>query len=226
MEESIEDYLAHYASKYYDPVKAHEYYLKTRELKGRRSSSNLNAEGKKVWSYTKNEISTAKKNDVQEEKNNRDNQIKELRVKADKTRESISSKLEELRKSLSDITKWNKELAEDKRDTAIERLQNQKIPEGLSEEERARRIAERNAKIAKLRDDAKEEKATISESSSKTRAQYSSDAKAQRAKVASDLKAAISATREAYKTAKTSLDESYETIYQKEYDKIRAEYGK
>lgn len=226
MAEPIEDYLAHYASKYYDPVKAHEYYLKTRELKGRRSSSNLNAEGKKVWSYTKNEISTAKKNDVQEEKSNRDNQIKELRVKADKTRESISSKLEELRKSLSDITKWNKELAEDKRDTAIERLQNQKIPEGLSEEERARRIAERNAKIAKLRDDAKEEKATISESSSKTRAQYSSDAKAQRAKVASDLKAAISATREAYKTAKTSLDESYETIYQKEYDKIRAEYGK
>lgn len=226
MAESIEDYLAHYASKYYDPVKAHEYYLRTRELKGRRSSSNLNVEGKKVWSYTKNEISTAKKNDVREEKNNRDNQIKALRVKADKTRESISSKLEELRKSLSDITKWNKELAEDKRDTAIERLQNQKIPEGLSEEERARRIAERNAKIAKLRDDAKEEKATISESSSKTRAQYSSDAKAQRAKVASDLKAAITATREAYKTAKTSLDESYETIYQKEYDKIRAEYGK
>lgn len=226
MAEPIEDYLAHYASKYYDPVKAHEYYLRTRELKGRRSSSNLNAEGKKVWSYTKNEISTAKKSDVQEEKNNRDNQIKELRAKADKTRESISSKLEELRKSLSDITKWNKDLAEDKRDAAIERLQNQKIPEGLSEEERARRIAERNAKIAKLRDDAKEEKATISESSSKTRAQYSSDAKAQRAKVASDLKAAISATREAYKTAKTSLDESYETIYQKEYDKIRAEYGK
>ena len=226
MAEPIEDYLAHHASKYYDPVKAHEYYLKTRELKGRRSSSNLNAEGKKVWSYTKNEISTAKKNDVQEEKNNHDNQIKELRAKADKTRESISSKLEELRKSLSDITKWNKDLAEDKRDAAIERLQNQKIPEGLSEEERARRISERNEKIAKLRDDAKEEKATISESSSKTRAQYSSDAKAQRAKVASDLKAAISATREAYKTAKTSLDESYETIYQKEYDKIRAEYGK
>ena len=132
MEEPIEDYLAHYASKYYDPVKAHEYYLKTRELKGRRSSSNLNVEGKKVWSYTKNEISTAKKNDVQEEKNNRDNQIKDLRAKADSTRESISSKLEELRKSLSDITKWNKELAEDKRDAAIERLRNQKIPEGLS----------------------------------------------------------------------------------------------
>lgn len=30
MTESFE----HYASKYYDPVKAHEYYMKTRHLKG------------------------------------------------------------------------------------------------------------------------------------------------------------------------------------------------
>lgn len=31
----VEDFLAHYASEYYDPVKAREYYLRTRELKGR-----------------------------------------------------------------------------------------------------------------------------------------------------------------------------------------------
>ena len=29
--------LRHYASPYYDPQKAHEYYMRTRELKGRRS---------------------------------------------------------------------------------------------------------------------------------------------------------------------------------------------
>lgn len=33
----IENFLAHYASKYYDPVKAHEYYMENRELKGRKS---------------------------------------------------------------------------------------------------------------------------------------------------------------------------------------------
>lgn len=32
--------LKHYASEYYDPEKAHEYYMRTRELKGRKSSSN------------------------------------------------------------------------------------------------------------------------------------------------------------------------------------------
>lgn len=49
----INEPLQHYASPYYDPVKAHEYYMRTRELKGRRSATKLNDEGKKVWAYTK-----------------------------------------------------------------------------------------------------------------------------------------------------------------------------
>ena len=36
--------LRHYASPYYDPEKAHEYYMRTRELKGR-STTSLNDEG-------------------------------------------------------------------------------------------------------------------------------------------------------------------------------------
>lgn len=32
-----DDEIYHYASKYYDPVKAHEYYMQRRELKGRAS---------------------------------------------------------------------------------------------------------------------------------------------------------------------------------------------
>ena len=52
----INEPLQHYASPYYDPVKAHEYYMRTRELKGRRSTMKLNDEGKNVWAYTKNEI--------------------------------------------------------------------------------------------------------------------------------------------------------------------------
>lgn len=39
--------LQHYASPYYDPVKAHEYYMKNRELKERRSVRKLSDEGKK-----------------------------------------------------------------------------------------------------------------------------------------------------------------------------------
>ena len=41
--------LRHYASPYYDPQKAHEYYMRTRELKGR-STTSLNDDG--TVSYT------------------------------------------------------------------------------------------------------------------------------------------------------------------------------
>ena len=48
MTESFE----HYASKYYDPVKAHEYYMKTRHLKGYDTQSKtLNDEGKQAKAY-------------------------------------------------------------------------------------------------------------------------------------------------------------------------------
>ena len=50
-----------YASKYYDPVKAHEYYERTKQLKGRtRSVSSLDDEGKQMWSYVKEQITNEK----------------------------------------------------------------------------------------------------------------------------------------------------------------------
>ena len=93
--------LRHYASQYYDPVKAHEYYMRTRELKGR-STSSLNDEGKKVWSYTKNNIKSEKAAKVKEEQEKRALKIKRLRAKAEATREQISSKLKTLNDKLSE----------------------------------------------------------------------------------------------------------------------------
>ena len=98
----INEPLQHYASPYYDPVKAHEYYMRTRELKGRRSTTKLNDEGKKVWAYTKNEISGEKKEKVKEEQETRKQKIAELRAKAKATREQISDKLKELNTQLTE----------------------------------------------------------------------------------------------------------------------------
>ena len=91
----IDELLQHYASPYYDPVKAHEYYMRTRELKGRRSTTKLNDEGKEIWAYTKNEITSEKKEKVKEEQEKREQKIAELRAKAKATREQISAKLKE-----------------------------------------------------------------------------------------------------------------------------------
>lgn len=153
----IDELLQHYASPYYDPVKAHEYYMRTRELKGRRSTTKLNDEGKEIWAYTKNEITSEKKEKVKEEQEKREQKIAELRAKAKATREQISAKLKELnaqlteesssRRSRVDSRKKSdledigeeaedqKERIDEKKNAEIERLMAIEIPSGLSKEE-------------------------------------------------------------------------------------------
>lgn len=220
------DSLAHYASKYYDPVKAHEYYMRTRELKGRRSSSKLNDEGKEIWSYTKNEITTDKKEDVEEERQNRDQKIEKLRSTASATRKAITDRLNDVKNAISQTSKFEKEVIDSKKNFAIKRIQSEKIPEGLSKEERAKIAAEKKEKIAKLRGDASEEKAIATENAKKLKEKHSKNASDERTKLSAQLKSSVAAAREAYKTAKTSLNESYENIYQTEYDKILSQYAK
>lgn len=53
-----------YASKYYDPVKAHEYYLRRRQLKGRTkrgSTAGLSDEGKAIAEQVKEQIMAERK---------------------------------------------------------------------------------------------------------------------------------------------------------------------
>lgn len=139
-----------------------------------------------------------------------------------------------------------KERIDEKKNTEIERLMAIEIPSGLSKEERAKRVAERNEKIAKLRDDASEDKSKVSEQAKaekeevrtsasrkkkritedtkEERADNSANAKSEREKVSAELKAAVTAAREAYKAAKENLDATYEDLYQQEFDKIASEY--
>lgn len=93
----IKEYLSHYASPYYDPVKAHEYYMRKRELKGRRSTSKLSDEGKKVWSYTKEQIKAEKKSKVEAEQERRKQTVEQERASAQAARERISAKLKRMK---------------------------------------------------------------------------------------------------------------------------------
>lgn len=79
-----------YASKYYDPVKAHEYYEAHKKLKGRQSRTStkgLNDEGKATAKYVKEQIMAEKK-----EFNNR---LKEI----------LKQKIAEIKESLKDQSK-------------------------------------------------------------------------------------------------------------------------
>jgi len=61
-------YLQHYASEYYDPEKAHEYYEKHKHLKGRsKSQASLNEEGKSVANSVKETINEERDIELNEE---------------------------------------------------------------------------------------------------------------------------------------------------------------
>lgn len=195
--------LRHYASPYYDPQKAHEYYMRTRELKGR-STTSLNDDGKKIWSYTKNNIKSEKAAKVKEEQEKRDQKITELREKAEATKEQISSRLKELNEALTQNASDRKKNIDTDKDSDLEEIEK----ESSSEKERIDN--KKNAEIERLM------AIEIPLGLSKT----------ERAKVSSELKAAVKSVREAYKAAKADLDSSYEQTYQDEFDKIQSEYKK
>lgn len=55
-----------YASKYYDPKKAHEYYMKHRKLKGRRSTKGMSQQQKELVAYTRHGLQEEKKKKKQD----------------------------------------------------------------------------------------------------------------------------------------------------------------
>lgn len=54
-----------YANKYYDPVKAHEYYEKNKKLKGRHSTKGMTNTQKEMAAYVKDKLNTEKKQKIQ-----------------------------------------------------------------------------------------------------------------------------------------------------------------
>ena len=91
--------LKHYASKYYDPVKAHEYYEKTKELKGNTTSiSSLNDEGKAAVKMVKESIAKDKKQDIADTTLKYSNEIKKLR-------DENNAKIKQFSKSMSNDIK-------------------------------------------------------------------------------------------------------------------------
>lgn len=175
-----ENHLMHYASKYYDPVKAHEYYIRNRELKGRQSSSKLNETGKEQWSYAKEQIKTEKNQKIEEAKTDRDSQIEELRAKAAQKRESITAKLKELNAKLSEDAKTDRNQIDVSTSNSIDQLRSMMKSNTMS----ADRKIEIQNKINDLRENAEIDKANVTEETKAEKTKNSEDATTQRQQVA------------------------------------------
>ena len=92
-----DDTISHeYASQYYDPAKAHEYYLKNRELKGKRQVSKLSRGDKEIWATVKSNITDQKK--AESKKTTADHQ-----VAVQKMRESAQGRKQEIRNKIQAV---------------------------------------------------------------------------------------------------------------------------
>lgn len=114
-----------HASQFYDPVKAHEYYEKTKELKGRRTG----LKGKRkteAWAYVKSRIGESKKSDLEKAATTNKAGVEQLRSSARQHREVLAEKFKQIYAQISSNTKD----------------QIAALPEGLSREERKAKVAE------------------------------------------------------------------------------------
>lgn len=96
-----EAFLAHYASKYYDPVKAKEYYERTKELKGREKKLTSDTQ-KEAWGYARNQISEQRKTAKESAAAAQKAKIEKIRADAESAKLRI---LDNLKARIADIMK-------------------------------------------------------------------------------------------------------------------------
>ena len=102
----LEDSLMHYKSKYYDPVKAHEYYMRTRQLADKKAKTALTSKAQReAFAYAQRNISKARTRETENLSISTRAHIETLRKTAQATQERISAKIELLAKSLREEVK-------------------------------------------------------------------------------------------------------------------------
>lgn len=138
----FDDDLKHYASPYYDPVKAHEYYMRTRELKGTQpntSTSSLNEEGKRVADYVKKTLGEERDTKIEGHSNQTKNQIQSLSDKkandVEQHTAQMNVKIEGLRNKIKAMDSQQKSANKERilKQIDVLRKDNQRKRESLQE---------------------------------------------------------------------------------------------
>ena len=203
LESSLPDEsLKHYASPYYDPVKAHEYYMKNRELKGensRKSTAGLNDEGKAVARYIKNQLDTERKSKVDAHNNQTQAQID---VKKNNMDSTINAKKKNMIASIESHKTQTKE--------KIEKLREEL--KGMSMDDWNKHAERIQSEIAKLR-----------ESNDMIRAKLQAEYSSESANLRTAYKNDSTNLRNAHKTETARLSKEYEEKYKSELDKLKSD---
>lgn len=187
----MNDSLMHYASKYYDPVKAHEYYMQNRELKGR--SRKWTQEETETYNYAKMKANQDKASEKATLESNRDSQIEELKSAAEIKRNEISNRIQRLNEQLSNSL-----------DSKMEQLDR---------EYRHASGPHHKEEILKRKEKLRNQLAVDKEKNYNTG--YS-----EKVQVSTDLKNAISNLKQKYATDSAAIDSKYSGIMNEIFAKI------
>lgn len=200
----IDNFLQHYESQFYDPVKAHKYYEENKKLKGREKK--LNKKQEAAWEFAKGNIAKAKTKELDTASVNNAKAMAMLRENATNKRKVISKKLSELIAKISkdrsgefdklgDFRSKTLEASSKALKARLEKIAKEAddkiaglppIPDGVSKEERTKLATERREKIAKIRGDAFTQRKTVSDDFSKKNKEFVDTIQTKRAAVADD----------------------------------------
>lgn len=120
--------LMHYASKYYDPVKAHEYYEEHKQLKGRNKVT-LTDEGRAIAKSVKENINKEKK--------------ETLTKSNESTKKVLDSNAAHLRNKVASLNKFLQQLSPAQREAQKERIQTMISSLRLRNETARKRLEEK-----------------------------------------------------------------------------------
>lgn len=204
----------------YDPVKAHEYYVKNRELKGRPKASDLKTDKQKEgFAYVQKQLSdkTAAAGKMAAESRNKE--MQKLRDKAKQRNAEVMAKIKSVLDKISSDAKADLERISNEAQAKINALPP--IPKGLSKEQTAELAAKRREDIAKIRGDANAEAGKVREKVASSREGVKNFSAKSREVVASELKDAVGKAQVKYNFLKAALKAKQEKDLSTEFENIK-----
>ena len=188
-----------YASPYYDPVKAHEYYEEHKKLKGRHSTSGLNEKGKAAAEYAKKQFAEERDETIGEGQ-------EKLEKETEQSNEQLSEDLDVSKKSFKATMAEHSAQMQSR----IDRL-NKKLKYMSAKDKRIRGDAIRNS-IASLREANASKRAEL-------QAQYSQDVAGLKGQHKSD----VAGYKQEFKDTSDKAKQDYDTKLASELEKIRSD---
>lgn len=237
VEEFVDTFLKHYASPWYDPVKAHEYYMRTRELKGPSTSDLKGKKKKEAFTIAKSNIDAARRKEIKDLSGTKKVDMTKVRLNAKAKQTEVRNSVKELISRLNqDLNGQRATIAAD-RNAKLQKIASETqakldalppLPKTVSKEVRAMRAqdiaqikGEGKAKSGKVLSETKTQELQVKSATSVESKKAQESAKANAQRVNAEIKSAVSNAQTKYKALREQTIAKYKAIIQSEFDAIK-----